>query len=220
MYRQLRGMSASPTRPVRLPPTDLANHPLPRTRQIARAWYRVHPSSDDAIYFSLLPTHRFSHPNCPYKFLYLTIDAQTCLWERFGDLMFDGAHALPKTHWDDASISAIQVPPLHLCGLVQYQYSKRAYCGLNRALMSDDITVPQQWGLAIQNHPSQVGEVLPHVVGGQQRGISIDGGRFTGKFPQLLRGQRIEAEKNQRVPAEQPEQANQPVGSSFVFAAN
>src|SRR5260370_3072367 len=32
-----------PARPIRLPPLDLATQDLPRTRQIARAWLRVHP---------------------------------------------------------------------------------------------------------------------------------------------------------------------------------
>ena len=69
--------------------------------------------------------------------------------------MFDGGHVLPKTQWDDASISAIEVPPLHLCDLAN-AHTRGALMVDLTALMNDDISVPQQWGLEIQNHPSQV----------------------------------------------------------------
>jgi RES domain-containing protein len=142
-------------RPIRLPTAYLSAQPLPRTRQIARAWYRVHQTIHDAIYFSLIPTHRFSHPKCSSKFLYVAIDPGTCIWERFGDQIFDNDHALPKTHWDDASISAITVPPLHVCDLSRT--STRGALAVDlAALMNDDLSVPQQWGLAIQRHPAQV----------------------------------------------------------------
>jgi RES domain len=148
-------MAVNRARPIRLPPADLASHALPHTRQVARSWYRIHLSAHSAIYFSLVPTHRFSHPDCPHKFLYVAIDPQTCLWERFGDLMFDGGHALPRTQWEDTSVSAIDVPPLHLCDLANTNTRGALTVDLT-ALMNDDISVPQQWGLAIQNHPSQV----------------------------------------------------------------
>jgi hypothetical protein len=149
-------MASNPAlRPIRLPPANLATQTLPQTRQIARAWYRVHQSKYAAIYFSLFPTHRFSHPNCSNKFLYVAMDPETCLWEFFGDKMFDNGHSLPKTHWDDASISRIDVPPLHLCDLAKTSTRSAITVDLT-ALMHDDITVPQEWGLAIQNHPAQV----------------------------------------------------------------
>ena len=144
-----------PNRPVWLPPADLAARALPRTRQIARAWFRVHQSVHNAIYFSLNPAHRFSHPDCPHKLLYAAIDPQTCLWESFGDRVFDGRHVLPKTIWDDASISAVNVPPLHLCDLSNSRTRGALTVDLT-ALMNDDLAVPQAWGLAIQNHPAQV----------------------------------------------------------------
>src|SRR5438105_2379585 len=99
-------------RPITLPPADLAGQRLPRTRQIARAWFKVHPRSYDAISFALKPTHRYSHPNCPHPILYAGIDPDTCLWEVFGDAIFDHRHVLPKTQWDDLMISTIEVPPL------------------------------------------------------------------------------------------------------------
>lgn len=146
---------ASNLRPIRLPPADLAAIQLPRTRQVARSWYRVHPSVYTAIYFSLNPTHRYSHPNCSSKLLYIAIDPETSLWEYFGDKIYDNAHSLPKSHWDDASISTIDVPPLPLCDLSTTSTRSAITVDLT-ALMNDDLDVPQQWGLAIQNHPSQV----------------------------------------------------------------
>src|SRR5438552_3767274 len=104
-------------RRIRLPPVDLATQELPRRRQIARAWFRVHRRRHKAAFFSLKRTHRFSHPGCPYPILYVAIDAETCLWEIFGDAVFDDERALPKTQWDDLMISTIDMPALHLCDL-------------------------------------------------------------------------------------------------------
>src|SRR5437870_4597339 len=134
-------------RPVRLPPADLAAQALPRTRQIGRAWFKVHPLSYDAIFFCLKPTHRYSHPSCPSLMLYLGIDLETCLWEIFGDAVFDNEHVLPKTHWDDLMVSSIYVPPLHLCDLSKTTTRGALAVDLG-ALMSAELSVPQQWGLA------------------------------------------------------------------------
>jgi hypothetical protein len=142
-------------RPVRRPPSDLAALELPQTRQIARTWFRVHPAIYPAIRFSLLARHRFSHPDCPNKLLYLAMDAETCFWECFGDDMFDNGRVLAKTHWDDSSISKVMVPPLHLCDLSNTSTRSAITVDLT-ALMSADLAIPQEWGLAIQKHPARV----------------------------------------------------------------
>jgi hypothetical protein len=147
--------SSPPTRPVRLPPSDLAARELPRTRQLARAWFRVHAKAYDALYFSLNPTHRYSHPNCPYPMLYVTIDPDTCLWERFGDQIYDQSRKLPQSLWDGTAISTIDVPQLYLCDFSKTITRSTLTVDLT-ALMNEDLSVPQQWGLAIQNHPAQV----------------------------------------------------------------
>ena len=149
-------MSSSPSsRPVRFPPPNFAAQQLPRTRQIARAWFRIHPKAHNAIYFSLNPSHRYSHPNCPHKILYVAIDQETCLLERFGDYIYDNGHQLPQALWDDTAISAINVPPFHLCDLSRT--ATRSSLGVDpAALMNANLDVPQQWGLGIQNHPLQV----------------------------------------------------------------
>jgi hypothetical protein len=144
-----------PNRTLRLPPTDLSARTLLRTRQTARPWFRVHQSAHHAINFSLNPTHRFSHPSCACKILYVAIDPQTCFWECFGDRLYDGGHSLPKTVWDDASLSTIDVPPLEVCDLASAATRGALVVDLT-ALMNDDLAIPQAWGLAIQNHPSQV----------------------------------------------------------------
>jgi hypothetical protein len=144
-----------PTRPIRLPPANLATQELPRTRQIARAWFRVHACASNAIFFNLKPTHRYSHPNCPCSILYVAMDAETCLWEVFGDAVFDHGRALPKTQWDDLIVSAIDVPHLHLCDLSRTSTRSAVTVDLT-ALMNEDLNIPQKWGLAIQTHPLQV----------------------------------------------------------------
>jgi hypothetical protein len=149
-------MSSSPaTRPVRLPPPGFATQGLPRTRQLARAWLRVHPRGLEAICFSLNPSHRYSHPKCPNPILYVAIDAETCLLERFGDYLYDHARQLPQTIWDSTVVSSIDAPRLHLCDLSKAATRTTLTVDL-AALMSADLSVPQQWGLEIQNHPSRV----------------------------------------------------------------
>jgi len=118
----------------------------------------VHPRLSSAIFFNLKPAHRYSHPNCPFPILYVAIDPQTCLWEVFGDAVFDHGRALPKTQWDDLVISLIHVPDLHLCDLSKTTTRGALTVDL-AALMNDDLDVPQEWGLAIQMHPSQVAAV-------------------------------------------------------------
>jgi hypothetical protein len=87
--------------------------------------------------------------------LYVAMDADTCFWECFGDRMFDGGHVLQKTVWDDSSISKIAVPGLYLCDLATVSTRSVLTVDLT-SLMNDDLDVPQKWGLAIQEHPTQV----------------------------------------------------------------
>jgi hypothetical protein len=128
---------------------------LPRTRQIARAWFRVHTRAHHAIHFSLNSHHRYSHPKCPHKILYVAVDPETCLLERFGDYIYDNARQLPQTLWNDTALSTIDAPHFHLCDLSKTATRSALTVDLT-ALMNDDLSVPQQWGLEIQNHPSQV----------------------------------------------------------------
>jgi hypothetical protein len=101
--------------------------------------------------FSVNPQHRFSHPDSAHPFLYLGIDARTCLWERFGDMMYDGEHVLPRQLWAKTVLTEIRVPELKVCDLTK-ERTRSAMTVDMTALMSHDLSVPQAWGLAIQRH--------------------------------------------------------------------
>src|SRR5438270_7627143 len=111
-------MSNNPAaRILRLPPADFDRIRIPKTRQPARKWFRVHQSRYQAVHFSLRTIHRFSHKHCSYPLLYLAVDIDTCLFERFGDKAYDQAKAIGRALWQVHSIAAIQVPELQVCDL-------------------------------------------------------------------------------------------------------
>ena len=139
-------------RPLRLPPPDFGHLKVPGRRLPARTWYRVHPGNHDAIHFSLNPGHRFSHPQCPYPLLYLGADIDTCLFERFGGLLYQQATTLSVSLWRANPVSAIKVPALEACDLTQATTLSALRVDLS-SLMHHDLATPQQWGLAIQEHP-------------------------------------------------------------------
>src|SRR5437879_11406779 len=108
-------MSSSPAaRPLRLPPTDFDRIKIPKTRQPPRNWFRVHQSGYPAIFLSLNTAHRFSHKDSPYPFLYLGIDIETCLFERFGDETYDDQMAIAQSIWYEHSLSTVQIPEVHV----------------------------------------------------------------------------------------------------------
>ena len=149
-------MAVNPTiRPTRLPPPDIAKQPLPRVRQVGRVWFRIHPQQFGAAHFDLKPGHRYSHPKCPFGIMYSGIDPDTCLWEYFGDFVFDNGRTIPQTWWNDCVISGVTVPALSLCDLANTVTRGALTVDLS-ALMDQDLSVPQEWGLAIQNHPDQI----------------------------------------------------------------
>jgi hypothetical protein len=75
--------------------------------------------------------------------------------ERFGDYIYDNARHLPQTVWDGTVISTVKVPGLNLCDLSKAATRSSLTVDL-ASLMSPDLSIPQQWGLEIQNHPSEV----------------------------------------------------------------
>ena len=160
-------MSANPARPLRLPPANFSRIKIPRVRQPTRNWFRLHQTKFSAVYFSLAATHRFSHAACQYPFLYLGVDVDTCLFERFGDLAYDNQRAIPKTVWDANSLSIIRVPEVHVCDLTNSKTLSSLMVDLS-ALMHTDMAAPQAWGRAIQEHPANF------------RGIKFKS-RFNGK---------------------------------------
>ena len=142
-----------PARNLRLPPAGFNGIKIPRTRQPARNWFRVHLSQSPAIYFWLNTSHRFSHKECPYPFLYLAADIDTCLFERFGDKAYDQQKAIAQSLLQAHSVSAIRVPAAYVCYLTRATTLSALMVDLS-ALMHNDVATPQQWGLAIQRHPA------------------------------------------------------------------
>jgi len=121
-------MSSSPAvRTLRLPAPGFDKLKIPRTRQPGRNWFRVHQTVHSSRYFSLNPAHRFSHK--------------------------DGAKALPQSLWDAHSVSLLQVPEICLCDLTKPETLSALRVDLT-ALMNEKLDVPQEWGVAIQKHPS------------------------------------------------------------------
>jgi len=133
-----------PARNLRLPPAGFNGVKIPRTRQPARNWFRVHLSQSPAICFALNTSHRFSHKECPYPFLYLAADIDTCLFERFGDKAYDQQKAIAQSLWQAHSVSAIRVPAAYVCDLTRATTLSALMVDLS-ALMHNDVASPQQW---------------------------------------------------------------------------
>jgi hypothetical protein len=138
-------------RPHYRPGTDFNQRTIPTTRQPQRHWFRVHQSGSPAVQFGIRPHHRFSHGNCPFPFLYVGSSLSVCLWEYFGDDVFGRRHVISAARWNGCSISRISVPQLKTCA-VSLEPTRNAM-GVDKAsLMATDITIPQEWGLALQQH--------------------------------------------------------------------
>lgn len=145
--------SSPPIRPLYLPALDFSGRSIPVTSQAARIWFRVHRSGTLAVQFGIHDHHRFSHPKSPFPLLYVGASIPTCLWEYFGDDVFGGSRVISARKWDGCSLSRIEVPQLVVCALGQE--STRDAMGVDKAsLMSTDLTIPQAWALAVQEHPS------------------------------------------------------------------
>jgi len=140
-------------RTVRFPPAKFDSLNIPRTSLPGRRWFRVHPSRYAAVHFSLSPTHRFSHDDCPHPFFYLAGDIATGLFERFGDVAYDKKRVVPQSLWEAHGISWVEVPTLQICDLANPKTLSVIMADLS-ALMHQDLACPQAWGLAIQKHPA------------------------------------------------------------------
>ena len=148
-------MPSSPTlaRPLYTPGPDFGQRTIPVTRQPQRAWFRVHRSGSSAIRFGIHPYHRFSHPKCPFPLLYVAASIPACLWEYFGDDVFGGRRVISADKWNGCSLSRIAVPQLGVCAVSQQP--TRDAMGVDKAsLLATDLSVPQVWGLAVQQHPA------------------------------------------------------------------
>ncbi len=142
------------SRPIRLPAVDLGKKPLPVSAFEASEMFRVHSVRFPAISFRLNPNHRFSHPDAPGGLLYLGEDLETCLWECFGDEILDHS-AIAKVDLGKRLSKVESTECLKLCDLTNLHIRRTLSLDLS-ALKHTDLSVPQAWGLAIQNHPEAV----------------------------------------------------------------
>jgi RES domain len=148
-------MPSKPAAPRRLyqPEADFNQRPIPVTRQPRRTWFRVHRSGSPAIQFGIGTHHRFSHAKCPFPWLYLGSTLSACLWEYFGDDVFGGRHVISAAKWDGCSLSQIEVPQLKVCA-ISLEATRNAMGVDKSSVLATDISIPQMWGLAVQQHPA------------------------------------------------------------------
>jgi len=104
--------------------------------------------------FGKISHHRFSHPKCPFPLLYLGASIQTCLWEYFGDDVFQGKRTISSGKWRGCCLSQIVVPELKVCG-VSLERTRDAMSVDRTSLLAADLSIPQAWGLAVQEHPTE-----------------------------------------------------------------
>jgi hypothetical protein len=76
-----------------------------------------------------------------------------CLWEYFGDDVFRGRHVISAAKWNGCSLSRIRVPQVKACA-VSLESTRNAMAVDKASLLAADLSVPQAWGLAVQQHPA------------------------------------------------------------------
>ena len=143
----------APSRALLLPGADFDQQPVPVTRQPLRTWFRVHRAGSPPILFSKSLHHRFSHRDCPYPLLYVGATIQTCLWEVFGDDIFQGRRTISEGRWRGSCVSQFTVPELNLCALT-LERTRDAMSVDRASILAANLAVPQSWGLAVQRHPA------------------------------------------------------------------
>ncbi len=77
----------------------------------------------------------------------------TCLFERFGDEIYDQKRAIAKSLWQAHSVSTVRIPEIHVCDLTNAKTLSALMVDLS-ALMHPELKTPQAWGQAIQRHPA------------------------------------------------------------------
>ncbi len=143
----------APRRALLLPGADFDQRPIPVTRQPLRTWFRVNRAGSPPILFGKFPHHRFSHPDCPYPLLYVGATIQTCLWEVFGDDIFQGKRTISEGKWRGSCVSQITVPEVGVCA-VTLERTRDAMSVDRASLLAANLAAPQAWGLAVQRHPA------------------------------------------------------------------
>ncbi len=146
-------------RPVRLPLPSFSSSALPFRTFESDEFRRLHESGRDPVFFGLNPGHRFSHPHCRWGLFYLAGTVNTCLWERFGDDILNAGSPVSGSIWTRRQLSTIRVSKVRVCDLTDENVRAQAGVDLS-ALHHTDLSVPQAWGLAVQNHPNSFDGLL------------------------------------------------------------
>ena len=85
--------------------------------------------------------------------LYVGPNVQTCLWEVFGDDVFLGQRTIAAGKWSGRCVSQIRVPERRVCAVSLEK--TREVMGVDKAnLLATELSIPQEWGLAVQRHPA------------------------------------------------------------------
>jgi hypothetical protein len=67
--------------------------------------------------------------------------------------MYDHKRAIAYSLWCAHSITVIKLPTMHICDLTNAKTLSALRADLS-ALMHNNLSAPQEWGLAIQQHPT------------------------------------------------------------------
>ncbi len=148
----------SSSRPIRIPPRNFLTRKLPSRRLRRTVFHRLHRASTAPILYGLSPHHRFSHAHLPYQILYAGKDFETCALEIFGDTMIDGNMDIALENWKTKQFSRLHITA-KVCDLTCKE--TRMACGIDLpAIQHPDLSIPQQWAMAIASHPAQFDGIL------------------------------------------------------------
>ena len=146
-------------RPVYLPDPDFFGRPIKRALLNTGPWFRIHPSTKSAVYFSRRANGRFTPEDPPFGVLYAAADITTSLFEVFGDEMFENDHHIRAYRWMNSSVSELKAPRAKVCNLSSRQVRSSIKVDLG-TLMGQDSAATQAWALAIMQHPSEAEGII------------------------------------------------------------
>jgi hypothetical protein len=154
----------SKSRPVYRPPADFNSRDILLTEIESSEWFRLHPGNFDPIRFSKSDESRFSPSGGPCGALYLGADPETCILEKFGDIIYGYRQrgkqvVLADAVWRSRELTQLVLPGIKVCDLTNATTLQQ--CGVDAsALMLPDLAVPQAWGVALMNHPNNFDGIL------------------------------------------------------------
>ncbi len=180
-------MPASIHRPIRWPGKDFSERELPVWEGVV-TFARVHETGRSACYFSRNPAHRYSPADGPWPVCYVAETIETCLWERFGDDVLSPGARVSRSLWMTRSVTRGRVERLRICDLTDAVVRERCRVDLS-ALQHPDLSIPQAWSGALQEHPARYDAV--------RYGSRFDGGACLALFGREGMEQRVRLEGTQ-----------------------